>query len=255
MAHANPTRFFDTVDPVATPQQRVAQIRQAYRYFQGSCMSDESCELPEADYCLLRLWVRDADGAVRAVAVAILLQGTTVTWDDLLEWLQDTCEDVRTATLRAMSDRWLPVGQCCAADKPRCAQLLMDTADRYADMAVSAVFRDLIEEDSAWLPMLWPGVERLLDENRADLNSMIGCGFLEHFLPEQQWGADSPYLAAWMTGNHHARQYVLLKVAAWMGLHEGRLREITQALTKAHDPKIREIATGILKGKIAYADF
>jgi hypothetical protein len=80
---------------------------------------------------------------------------------------------------------------------------------------------------------------------------MITCCYLEHVIPEAEWGPDHWNLRHWIEGDDPERKMTLLKIGNNVGgLEEGRMRDIVEALASDPDQRISQVAEGVLNGRI-----
>jgi len=214
----------------------------------------DSIVLHHDDVVLLRQWTENSEPFVRQGAVQALCEFGPVNWEDLEAWLCDENEDVVRMVIWSMENHITKSAawSLCESDKKKCAVLLCEVVKQKASMAVAIQLRMLADEDE-WLEIIWPKAEEVLDAG-GDLTAII-VGFFEDVIKERNWGPDDPHLCHWFEPEYELRQYALLKVAAWMGLNEGRLREIVERLTQSSHAEIVRIACGVLKGSIGYGDF
>lgn len=190
---------------------------------------------------LLRQYAEDKDPYFRAPAVSELCASWPVSWEDLEKWALDTAELVRSNAIGEMESDFRPAGELCRTDKARFVALLEEAIRRYGDYAAGNALYWISAEDDEMLELTWAAAERLLSPDDVDSNTVVNVCYLEHVITDKNWGPDDPHIAPWIKGTDIVRKCMLLNVASWMGLGDGRLREITEALSRDAD---KDIAAG-----------
>jgi hypothetical protein len=223
-------------------------IQQAVK--DGVSIGDRQVCLAAEDIGLLRHYARDPSPQVRAVAIDYMTEYGPCSWEDLEQWSQDSDALVRQNVLSSMySDLW-SAGKLCTTNKQRCIDILSATIENYVDSAAGNLMDNLRQIDDEWLELTWSTAESLLDLKKPDIALMLTCCYFEHVIPESGWGSDHLNLRHWVEGDDSERKMILLKIANYMGLEEGRMRDLAEVLQSDPDPRIASIADGILNGCI-----
>lgn len=248
-------RYFFPLDPGLPDEERVRLIKLYDKNVLDDlhALDDDDAEIPvhPEDSEVWRGYTQDTCAEVRALGVDLLCENGPVGWDDLETWTMDQDEKVRSSALFPMhyADSY-EVGKLCDSDRPRCVSLLARVARQYDDYGAMRTMSMLAEEDSEWLELTWRTADGILDSERPSLNTAVICSYLEHVIPDNNWGPDDPHIKPWIAGYDPLRKMVLLKIANYWGLEEGRLHDITEALAGDSDPNTATTARGILDGTI-----
>lgn len=199
------------------------------------------------DIAVLQRWTQDAEPVIRQAAMQTLCRFGPLTWEELAQWTQDDDEDVAAAVIDCLQSIGFAsqAAVLCQADKPRCVALLADAVVRKSSYAAAMLLRQLADDDE-WLAFIWPAAEAILDACDPASYTAITVCFFEDVIPERNWDADDLHLRPWFTPQHTARQYALFKIAEYIGLDEGKLREIVAALTRSADREIARTARELL---------
>lgn len=197
---------------------------------------------------------RNPNPKVRGNWIRYLLENGPCTWDDLQTWTLDPVEEIRWQVLYAMGNDWDVAGYLCSSDKTRAINILIEAATRYGDMQIGITMRELSEKDAQWLEVTWKAADRLLQGATPQLVSALECGYFEHVIPDNNWGSEDPHIRPWVAHGGNWRKLMLLRIAAYQGMNEGRLRDIILSLARDKDQEIASLAQGMLDGRLSYAD-
>ncbi len=247
--------YFSTIDQSLPVRSFVQQIGYCLRYFLETAEfalaeTGEHRQLADEDIAALRRWAQDSNREISLAALQALIECGSYDWEELLQWACAEDEGVREIVMHYMESPFShePMSSLLESDPDRYLHLLFKAAETRADYSAGRLLTDLSADDQ-FLDRIWPEMVRLLDLNDIDLNTMLMAVYFEHVITKRNWGADDPHINPWLAGDYPLRQHILLGIASWMGLHEGKLKSIVQALTRAHDPEIAAIAREMLKGK------
>jgi hypothetical protein len=231
-------RLLDIVDPSLPDEQFAEWLDYAL----------DRVELASDEVELVRKWSREAGPKTRYSASNYLFWHGPCSIEDIEAWAMDAEEGVRSLIADVVDI--CPGSKVLFADKERFARLVSAVAERFPnDFSPIHTLRDFTKKDSEWLELSWREANRLLDIDNADLTSVLIVSYFEHVIVEQNWGPDDPHIRSWVYGNDAKRKQILLEVACWMGLDDGRLREIVQALAKSQDKDISSCAECALKNR------
>lgn len=240
-------RFFERFDESLTDGERLRMLRECEKWLLATARQIEGdIELPEMDLAVLREYARDASPAIRAFAVGFLCEHGYAAWSDLEAWARDSEQEVRESVTHAVERSFGETGEMCRSDRERCIKLIAEAIERHADYSGGIALHQLSQEDDRWLELTWSEAGRLLDTAKPEIVELLACCYYEHVVPERNWGPDDPHLKDWVRGSETMRKCVLLNVARWVGLGEGRMREIAEALAQGHG-EIASMARDLLR--------
>lgn len=250
-AREDADRYFTTIDQNLTDGYLAVQIWQALQFFAEVeefvfAETGEHLKLPDEDVAVLRRWAQDPDAAIRKAAIEALIALGYVRWEDLACWGSDEVEDIRWGLLDPSPGE--PLQTLYDSEPDQYIRILIKAAELRADYTAGRILRDLSADDQR-LERIWPEMERLLDIADPDLTTMVMVTYFEDVITEHNWGPNDRHLTSWMDGSKPNRQWVLLGIASYMGLHEGKLKAIVEALSHAQHPDIAAVAREMLHGK------
>lgn len=252
-------QLFDGID-LSLPDEQFAEWLEHVLDQRVEIDSDDNSivTISADEIALLQKWSRDAGPKTRRVAVEFLVHYGPCGWDDVEAWVLDSDEAVRSC---AMDDvhtfgELTVGGRLCRADKKRWIDLIASAAERYPEECFSAIdtLRWFAVDGDEWLEHTWNAANRLLDLNNVDLNTSLIVSYFEDVVWQLGWGPENSYLQPWIRGKDGWRQIILLRIATWLNLDEGRMREIVQALTQSKVKDVAILAQGVLDGRVGYAD-
>ncbi len=265
-----PEQLFDGID-VTLPDEQLAEWLQWVLDKRVELAPDDETyiiNLSEAEVRMLREWSRTAGPKTREVVIEHLAHHGPCDWSDLEEWALDPATDVRNRLFSeiTMFDTLYASGALCFADKERCVALLSSAAEKYPEDSLPSISAmcDLSQKGEEWLGPCWREADRLLDIDDEELNSHLVAAYFEDVVWFLRLGPDDQRVRSWIDGDDSWR---LLKIATWVGLDEGRLREIVEALIKVktkvtylreggkeEDVLVADLAKGVLAGTVGYND-
>lgn len=247
------TEPFDGID-LSLPDEQLAEWL-SFVLDRRSAVDDDDNQvvtLSGQETELLRKWSRAAGPKTRRVAVGFLVDFCPCSWDELETWARDDDQDVRH---QVVYGGYGLAREQLRSDKARWICLLSEAAERYPDdYQPSFVLRDLASENLETLDLTWDAANRLLDTNDAELNTMLYVGYFEHVVPDMGMGPDDRHVEPWIRGSDEKRQRMLLRIAAYWGLDNGRMQEVVEALTRAKVRCVAGLARDVLDGRVGYAD-
>lgn len=214
--------LFDWIDLHLPPAKKAEQVRQSIQYALENAR-DHLLTPQQIDQ--IRNMAETGQPAMRAEAVIGLLDNIELSIADLEKWLNDPDEDVRESVLA--SD---PFEEYLKADPERFFPLLLKTVEKYADFQIGFLFRELAEKDN-WFDRIWQAAETLIDQDNAELNTMLLVAFFEHVIEEESMTPTDPHLQRWLDGNDSKRQ-AMMRYLVDYNKGEGVFGPIGQALKK-----------------------
>jgi len=214
--------LFDWIDPHLPSAKMAKQVRQSIQY---ALENSPDHLLTPQHIDQIRNLAETGQPVMRAEAVIGLLDNIEVSIADLEKWLNDPDKDVRESVLA--SDFF---EEHLKADPEHFISLLLKSAERYADFQIGFLFRELAEKDD-WLDHIWQAAETLIDQDNAELNTMLLVAFFEHVIEDESMMPTDPHLKRWLDGHDSKRQAMMLYLVDY---HKGKgvFGPIGQALGK-----------------------
>jgi hypothetical protein len=234
--------WFEPIDPNLPAKERARLLEKAVEHFEDKAGVGP---LQDSDIALLRQFAKDPDRKVREIAIVVLCDEAKVTWEEIERWALDPDSEVRTSVMYVMesSEQAAPL---CESDKQRCADILAKVAEKYADNYVSATLWAFAEKSDEWLDATWQAAEKLIDLGDAKINEILCTGYLEYVLRYKELGPDDPRVKRWIESDKKDRKLALLAVAKWLGMGEGKLKAITEAVAKDSDEEVASQAKELI---------
>jgi hypothetical protein len=196
------------------------------------------------DISLLRDYAKELDPNVRLTAIKILCdEAEDLTWEELEEWALDPDEKIRDWVLFRLSFG----GELIESDRSRFMDILVRVKETYEASDVGNTFWSLAHNSDDWLDLTWNAAGRLIDLEREQITGSLCAGYVENVLTYLKLGPDDPRVKSWVDGDKSERKFVLLGVVEWLGFGEGRLREITEALSHDTDAEVAEFAKELIE--------
>ncbi|MEI6916121.1 MAG: HEAT repeat domain-containing protein [Armatimonadota bacterium] len=244
-----PVRFFDKVDPSATPEELACQLKQASDIFERHVYhesADDDVCLQHEDKEILQTCYRHADPDIRRAVVDVLVhEKGAADWDGLEQWLMDPDENVRREAVWGVGTGWgWTLNDFQEAECRRLVELIERNIVTYADVSAVAFLHDFPSQYPDCFELVWQTAERLLSVDSNDVWSAIVVGYYEDVLTENNLGPDDPHISSWLTTD---KAGVILVVADWMGPEKGRLADILRVLEKSEDWRVTRDARLLLE--------
>jgi hypothetical protein len=246
-----PTRYFTEIDPTLPPEELAAAIRFAVEIWTMEMWSMEMGEaaLPVEIVDRLHAWADDPRPPVARAAIMALIAADACPLEELGIWLATFADEPEQDTIANIL--WKLSDLIEEEDASRWLAFLASVVARYHNYTAAILMEFHVNRYPDDYDLLWPHVEALLDMHNPDVTTPVMVCILEHVIVNRFWGPESPNIAGWITGADDLRKHVLLGIAAYQGLHEGRLSEIVQALSGDADPEIAATARKMLTAEKA----
>jgi hypothetical protein len=244
-------RWLEPLDPELSGAEQAEILEAALdSRVKSAVEAGTSPDLAQDDLDLLSEYAKDQYPDVRAVAVDFLASHGPCSWEDVEAWAKDPDEVVRENVLDRMDNSFWAAGKLCDKDKERCCDIVVSVIGTYVDYTAANLMESLRSQGDEWLELTWMAAEDILDLKRPELTLLLTCCYLEHVIPDSEWGPEDMHIREWIEGDDAGRKIILLKIANYRGVDEGRMADLVYALQSDPNEQIAATAEGILAGRI-----